>query len=182
MRLDVIARVIGAAAVLTVAACGGSTASTDSASAGGGGQPASQSSQSATAPGVATVTSAAIGGRSLLVAASNGRTLYQFSQDQAGSGTSACMGGCSSTWPPFTVPAGTTPAAPGIAGQWGTITRTDGSGTQVTYNGRPLYFFSGDSKAGDTNGNYPGWSSVTVSGSAGSAAAASPAASSSGGY
>ena len=184
MRLDVITRVCGAAAVLTVAACG--QASTDS-SAGGGGQAATQTSTAASSPSstaaAATVTSASIGGRSLLVAASNGRTLYQFSKDQSGSGTSACTGGCASTWPPLTVAAGTMPTATGITGQWGTITRSDGGGTQVTYNGKPLYFFSGDSKAGDTNGNYPNWSSVTVSGAAGSSpAAASSAASSYSGY
>ena len=184
MRVDVIARVCGAAAVLTVAACG--QASTDSSNAGGGGQAATQSSPAAPSPSpsssTATVTSASIGGRSLLVAVSNGRTLYQFSKDQAGSGTSACTGSCATRWPAFTVASGTQPSAPGIAGQWGTITRSDGGGTQVTYNGKPLYFFSGDSKAGDTNGNYPNWSSVTVSGAAGSAAAATPSASSYSGY
>ncbi|MEO8898038.1 MAG: hypothetical protein ABI352_10440 [Candidatus Dormibacter sp.] len=35
--------------------------------------------------------------------------------------------------------------------------RQDGR-VQVTLNGRALYFFSGDSKVGDTNGHYPGWS------------------------
>jgi predicted lipoprotein with Yx(FWY)xxD motif len=33
----------------------------------------------------------------------------------------------------------------------GTIERPDGR-TQVTFKGRPLYSFSGDSKAGDVNG------------------------------
>ncbi len=33
----------------------------------------------------------------------------------------------------------------------GTITRDDGT-TQVTYNGWPLYHFSGDTASGDTNG------------------------------
>jgi hypothetical protein len=34
---------------------------------------------------------------------------------------------------------------------FGTITRSDGT-TQVTYNRMPLYYYSGDSAAGDTNG------------------------------
>jgi predicted lipoprotein with Yx(FWY)xxD motif len=32
---------------------------------------------------------------------------------------------------------------------------------QVTYNGLPLHFYSGDHASGDTNGNYPGWSPAT---------------------
>jgi len=31
---------------------------------------------------------------------------------------------------------------------------------QVTYKGLPLYFFHSDSAAGDTKGNYTGWSLV----------------------
>ena len=46
-----------------------------------------------------------------------------------------------------------------MTGQLGTITRNDGS-LQVTYKGLPLYFFHSDSKPGDTNGNYTGWSLV----------------------
>ena len=32
----------------------------------------------------------------------------------------------------------------------------------VTYDGRPVYHYSGDSVPGDTTGNYPGWSPVKV--------------------
>jgi predicted lipoprotein with Yx(FWY)xxD motif len=42
----------------------------------------------------------------------------------------------------------------------GTFTRTDNGTLQVTYNGLPLYFYSGDRAPGDTNGNYPGWNPV----------------------
>jgi predicted lipoprotein with Yx(FWY)xxD motif len=60
----------------------------------------------------------------------------------------------------MTVASGTTPSAgAGVSGTLGTITRDDGT-TQVTYNGRPLYHYSGDSAPGDTNGNYPGWSAA----------------------
>jgi predicted lipoprotein with Yx(FWY)xxD motif len=61
-----------------------------------------------------------------------------------------------------------------MSGQLSTITRTDGKGIQVTYNGLPLYFYSGDTKPGDGNGNYPGWSSVSLSSSGGSAPTATP--------
>jgi predicted lipoprotein with Yx(FWY)xxD motif len=46
-----------------------------------------------------------------------------------------------------------------VTGNLGTITRTDGS-LQVTYNGLPLYFFSGDKAAGDANGVYTNWAAV----------------------
>jgi predicted lipoprotein with Yx(FWY)xxD motif len=109
----------------------------------------------------------------VLVAGSNSMTLYTFSQDTAGSGTSACTGSCITTWPPLTVAAGSAPsAATGITGQLATITRTDGKGIQVTYNGFPVHFFSGDSKPGDANGNYPGWSVIPVTASASATAAA----------
>jgi predicted lipoprotein with Yx(FWY)xxD motif len=96
----------------------------------------------------------------VLAAVSNGRTLYTFNSDSAGSGVSNCNGACASRWPPLTVAAGTVPGGgTGASGQLGTIRRSDGT-TQVTYNGLPLYFFAGDSAAGQTNGSYPGWSLV----------------------
>jgi predicted lipoprotein with Yx(FWY)xxD motif len=101
-----------------------------------------------------------IAGANLVVDGASGLTLYQFASDTAGSGKSACTAGCATTWPPMTVASGTTPSAgAGVSGTLGTITRDDGT-TQVTYNGRPLYHYSGDSAPGDTNGNYPGWSAA----------------------
>jgi predicted lipoprotein with Yx(FWY)xxD motif len=94
----------------------------------------------------------------ILVAASNGLTVYTFDSDSPGS--SKCNGGCASTWPPLTIASGTTPTGgAGVTGQLGTITRGDGS-IQVTYKGLPLYFFHSDTKPGDTKGNYTGWSLV----------------------
>lgn len=88
-------------------------------------------------------------------------TVYTFSNDKANSGTSACTGGCLTKWPALTVSAGTKPTAgSGVTGMLGTFTRTDNGTLQVTYNGLPLYFYSGDKAPGDTNGNYPGWNPV----------------------
>ncbi|HXZ99521.1 MAG TPA: hypothetical protein VEK76_04150 [Candidatus Binatia bacterium] len=101
-------------------------------------------------------------GTPTLVASSNGLTLYAFDQDVAGSGSSNCNGSCASEWPPLHIAAGVVPAAgAGVTGQLGTIRRADGT-MQVTFNGKPLYFFSGDTAPGQTNGNYPGWSSVKL--------------------
>ncbi|MDQ6720585.1 MAG: hypothetical protein M3003_07300, partial [Candidatus Dormibacteraeota bacterium] len=67
---------------------------------------------------------------------------------------------CATAWPPLTVATGTTPTGgSGVTGPLGTITRSDGS-LQVTYKGLPLYFFRSDSAAGETKGNYTGWSLV----------------------
>jgi predicted lipoprotein with Yx(FWY)xxD motif len=170
MRRALAAAAVATAALLGLAGCGSSDA------------PASSSGAGAGAGGSTTIATATIGSHGVvLIAGSNSMTLYQFAQDVPGSGTSACTGSCPGTWPPLIVPSGTKPsAATGISGQLGTITRSDGLGIQVTYNGRPLHFFSGDTKAGDANGNYPGWSVVAASSTA--AVTSSPSASSGGGY
>jgi predicted lipoprotein with Yx(FWY)xxD motif len=82
---------------------------------------------------------------------SAGMTLYHFTPD--GTGKPTCNAGCASLWPPLTVPSGTMHvAATGVrAANLGTVARSDGT-LQVTYKGMPLYRYSGDTKAGDTNG------------------------------
>jgi predicted lipoprotein with Yx(FWY)xxD motif len=175
MRKTTIRLAAATGAALGLAGCGGATTVATNTT---GGSAATQSAGSSV-----TVASATVSGHGLvLVAGFNKMTLYQFDMDVAGSGTSACTGGCIATWPPLTVPSGTTPtAATGITGQWGTLTRPDGKGVQVMYNGRPLYFYSGDTKPGDATGNYPHWSSVSAT-SGGAAAAPTTAAGTSNPY
>jgi predicted lipoprotein with Yx(FWY)xxD motif len=122
--------------------------------------PAASSAPSAAAGG-AVVKTATVGDKgTLVVASSNGMTVYTFTKDTKDSGKSACSGDCAGTWPPLTVAAGTTPTGDtGVTGKLATITRDDGS-VQVTYNGLPLYFFSGDKKVGDANGIYTNWQAV----------------------
>jgi predicted lipoprotein with Yx(FWY)xxD motif len=80
----------------------------------------------------------------------DGKSLYMFTPDTAT--TSACNTGCVDSWPPFTLETGeTVKGGDGVTGAFTMITRADGS-TQVVYAGHPLYYFSGDSAAGDTNG------------------------------
>ena len=115
------------------------------------------------AAGGSTIMTATVGSNgTLIVAGSNSMTVYTFSKDTADSGTSACTAACITKWPALTVPAGTTPTVgAGATGKIGTITRTDSNGAlQVTYNGLPLYFFSGDKAVGDSNGIYTNWSGV----------------------
>lgn len=96
----------------------------------------------------------------------DGKTLYMFTPDTAT--TSACNTGCVDSWPPFTLDAGeTVKGGEGVTGKFGTITRQDGA-KQVTYNSHPLYYFSGDQAAGDTNGQglNSKWYVVDASGNA----------------
>jgi predicted lipoprotein with Yx(FWY)xxD motif len=81
---------------------------------------------------------------------SNGDTLYLFAKDSGG--TSACSGACAKAWPPYAVK-GTAPSAgPGLeASLLKSLKRADGT-RQLSYDGHPLYTFSGDSKAGDLSG------------------------------
>lgn len=84
------------------------------------------------------------------VAGRDGLSLYLFTKDSAG--TSACTGTCAGTWPPLlSASPGDVIAGAGITGALGTIQRDDGT-TQVTLAGAPLYYFAGDSAAGDTAG------------------------------
>ena len=116
----------------------------------------------APAAGGPVIMTATVGTKgTLVVASANGMTVYTFTKDVANSGTSACTGGCLTKWPAVTVPAGSTAAgASSVTGKIGTITRTDDGTLQVTYNGLPLYFYSGDKAAGDANGIYTGWAAV----------------------
>jgi predicted lipoprotein with Yx(FWY)xxD motif len=84
-----------------------------------------------------------------VLANSAGRTIYWFAKDTPT--TSNCTGPCASFWPPVKGPV---TAAPGTAlpNQLGTITRSDGT-VQATYDGRPLYTYTGDSGAGQASGN-----------------------------
>ena len=127
-------------------------------------QPAASvaASTAPSAAGTATVEAKPVGTiGTVLVDGSNGMTVYVFSKDVKDSGTSACTGGCITKWPALTVPAGGTPTAgTGVSGKLGTITRTDDQTLQVTYNGLPLYHFSGDKAPGDSTGVYTGWAAV----------------------
>ena len=78
---------------------------------------------------------------------SAGRTLYLFEAD--GRNQSTCTGPCAGTWPPLLTngrPKATAGVKAGLLGTTGS-----GSAEQVTYNGHPLYTYSGDTKRGDIN-------------------------------
>jgi predicted lipoprotein with Yx(FWY)xxD motif len=98
--------------------------------------------------------------------------LYTHAGDSATSST--CTGGCASAWPPLAT-TGQPKAGSGVTGQLGTLTRADGT-VQVTYGGLPLYYWQGDTKAGDVTGNGVAGFSLAKVGGAGSVPSASGAA------
>jgi len=142
--------------LLVVVAAGGCSKSSTTTTTEPSASAAPSASAMATTGSVHTATDAKLG--KILVDA-NGRTLYVFDKDTAG--TIACTDPCTGTWPPLTVTGAQ--ASPSMSGL-GTVKRPDGS-TQVTYKSRPLYRYSGDTKAGDTNGDGVGglWHAAKVS-------------------
>jgi predicted lipoprotein with Yx(FWY)xxD motif len=112
----------------------------------GGGTAKTRPSQGATAASAVSVRSTSLG--KTLVDAS-GRTLYLFEGDSRNVSRLSSAG--LSVWPRF-VAAGPVTAGNGV--QMAKLGRTTSpSGVrQVTYNGHPLYYYVGDSKAGSTRG------------------------------
>jgi predicted lipoprotein with Yx(FWY)xxD motif len=98
-----------------------------------------------------------------VVVDAEGRTLYRFTAEAQG--RPVCTGACVKTWPPATVTKGS-----GLPEHVATVDRPDGGGLQLTYDGHPLYRYSGDKSAGDANGDGVGgqWYAVKVGGGAAS--------------
>jgi predicted lipoprotein with Yx(FWY)xxD motif len=123
---------------LAVAGCGSS-----------GGSNAASPSPPKTANGQSATVGVANENLGKILVDSQGRTLYLFERD---SGTkSACTGACAVEWPPLLATSKPTVGSGAKAAVVATSARPDGK-PQITYNGHPLYLFSADQKAGDTNG------------------------------
>lgn len=161
---------VATAAAVLLAAC----------SNGGGG-----SSSSAGGSGQATggiVGTRSIDGIGKVLDDSKGFTLYHLTSETGGK--IVCTASCASVWPPFLVSGSSAPASvSGASGTFGTVTRPDGS-LQLTFNGMPLYTYSGDKSPGQANGNgiQGVWFAVTATGSGTSSGASSGSSSSGGGY
>jgi predicted lipoprotein with Yx(FWY)xxD motif len=77
-----------------------------------------------------------------------GKTLYTFDKDAANE--SRCFDGCAVAWPPFMAAEGAT------AKDKLTLVARKGGGMQWALDGKPLYYFAGDTKAGDVSGDGSG--------------------------
>jgi predicted lipoprotein with Yx(FWY)xxD motif len=170
-----------AAASLLLAACGSSSSSNTTSSAASV-QPTTQTSSSSSSAAVVKSASNSLG---TILVNSQGMTLYHLSGEVNGKficTSSACVG----IWHPLIAPSSGTPSG---VGSLGTVKRPEGA-VQVTYKGTPLYTFTGDHQAGETNGqgikDVGVWSAVTTSSSSTAAASTSsssePEKSSGGGY
>jgi predicted lipoprotein with Yx(FWY)xxD motif len=175
-------------AALLVAACSsaGSSSSTGAAGTPAAGTPAaagSSPSSSAGASGGTVIKTASTSAGTVLTNGS-GRAVYLWVKDTGD--MSNCNGACAGAWPPVTTTGAATASGAAKASDLGTITRSDGS-KQVTYDGHPLYYFSGDSGPGTATGQgsdgfgakwwlvAPSGSDVTASVSSFTAAAAAAA-------
>lgn len=127
-------------AALLAAACGSAAGGGSGASGGGGASPAGHS-------GTVITTRAGSAGRHLTDG--SGNSVYLWAKDP--SGKSVCSGACAGAWPPVTASGKVTASGGASAADLGSITRADGT-RQVTYNHHPLYYFAGDSSAGQTSG------------------------------
>ena len=136
---------VAVALILTASACASGGHSSSKSSTGAAGASASGTM----AAGAATTVVAHSGPMGTFLTDSSGKTLYMFASDTASKST--CAAACTGTWPPLAT-TGTATASGGVdTAKLGTITRSDGT-KQVTYAGHPLYYYTGDTKAGDTNG------------------------------
>ena len=129
-----------AAATLLAAACGSSGTSSSA------GTPTTSGSAAATS---STVISTAPSSAGPVLINGSGHAVYLWAKDTKD--VSACTGACAGAWPPVQATGTVTAAGSAKSSDLGTITRSDGT-KQVTYDGHPLYYFSGDSAAGQANG------------------------------
>ena len=84
-----------------------------------------------------------------VLAASDGHTLYYFTEDTHGLAT--CTGSCAKLWPPLLSKGIIAPNVRGIPGKFQAVKGPNG--LQVDYNGHPLYLYSLDVRPGEALGN-----------------------------
>jgi predicted lipoprotein with Yx(FWY)xxD motif len=112
----------------------------------------------------------------------SGKTLYTLKAS-----STPCTAACLKVWPELVLPKGVKKATAGSGvstSKLGTVTRSGGV-RQVTYGGKPLYWFVGDTANGQVNGNisdeWGKWSAiVTAKPASGSSSGSSSTATTSG--
>lgn len=148
-RWLVVPGLVAAAVVLT--ACGTKSPSGSGPAAGApASSPAATATPAATmAPGTVTIKTMSTS-KGTVLADSAGHTLYWFANDTPTK--SHCKGSCLTYWPALYGTTAVAAAGTSLPHSFGTITRPNGK-TQITYDGHPLYTYTGDTAAGQVNGN-----------------------------
>jgi predicted lipoprotein with Yx(FWY)xxD motif len=108
----------------------------------GGSEPATSG-----APTSGAVSVKDVGGVGQTLVDASGKTLYF--ADQEADGTIKCTDSCLSFWTPVTGTADDAKSVTGLA----TTKRSDTGAEQLTFQGKPLYTFKLDTKAGEAKGN-----------------------------
>ena len=156
MNIRSISVAVAAATMVLTAACGGDddTATTSPAA-----EPAPAGAGAAAGQAIAARSGDSALGEILV--GEDGLTLYGFTNDT--DGTSTCTGTCADAWPPVVV-SPDWEVGPGLdSGIFSTIRRDDGT-EQLVAGKWPLYYYSGDSAAGDLAGQGSGevWYTVGI--------------------
>jgi predicted lipoprotein with Yx(FWY)xxD motif len=112
----------------------------------------------------------------------SGKTLYTLQPS-----STPCTAACLKVWPALMLPKGVTKPAAGSgvkASKLGSVSRAGGV-RQVTYGGKPLYTFVGDTAAGQVKGNvtdtWGKWTAVVTAKAKGSSGGSTPTTAGSGG-
>jgi predicted lipoprotein with Yx(FWY)xxD motif len=140
--------VLGGVLAAAVLAAGGLGIGAALSSPAGAATAASATNSAAPMSGASVGTAALAPGTALVDG--SGRALYLFEADQ---GTmSTCTGSCAQIWPPMLSSGAASVVSSAVeAPLLGSTARSDGA-QQVTYDGHPLYYFTGDKKPGDAKG------------------------------
>ena len=108
-------------------------------------------------------------GKGTILVTSSGFTLYEFTRDH-GSNSCVRISGCAGLWPAYET-TGQPIAGSGVRASSLSMTTLPDHAKQVTFDGHPLYTYSGDSGPGETS--YVGerefggdWDALTASGHA----------------
>ena len=160
-RIRLVTMVMALVAVAALlAACGSDEPASAGGSTGSSGSTAATGATGSTGGTAGDITTAEVSGVGTVLVNAEGHTLYYLMTDEAKKVT--CTGDCLANWPPAL--AHEAPSAGDLPKDLGTI---DGpEGTQLTYDGWPLYTFVGDSAPGQANGQDVGdvWYAMTPDG------------------
>ncbi|HVE19094.1 MAG TPA: hypothetical protein VNB52_08415, partial [Ilumatobacteraceae bacterium] len=155
------------AALTALTACGGSDAAKPSATTVAAAAPTAAptttvpdaypasppESTAAPVPAAAPLLGVADNALGQLLAGANGRTLYGLTKDAAG--TPTCLEGCATAWPPVIVDDSLDLSVLPSTASFSIVDRSDGT-KQLKAGKWPLYYFSGDTAAGEANGQGSG--------------------------